>query len=104
MTNCTCTVTECMHNSDNCCCKSQILVDGHEACSCDSTYCASYDKKMLDSFRNTYESPDPELKIDCSAVKCVYNEGRRCTAKSVDISKKSSADGNHTRCSTFRAR
>ncbi len=31
MTKLECSVRNCMHNSDNYCCKSAILVDGHEA-------------------------------------------------------------------------
>ena len=38
MTKLECSVTNCVHNSDQCCCKSSILVDGHKAASAEDTY------------------------------------------------------------------
>ena len=43
MTKLECSVKNCMHNSDNYCCKSAILVDGHEAVKPNDTCCASFD-------------------------------------------------------------
>ena len=59
MTNCTCTVTECKHNDDHCCCKSEILVntDSKNDCSCGCTCCASFDQKTSDSFKNSTQTP-----------------------------------------------
>ena len=31
MTKLDCSVTNCLHNADNCCCKQAIIVDGHGA-------------------------------------------------------------------------
>ncbi len=106
MTNCTCTVTECSHNSDRCCCKSEILVDANpkDACSCGCTYCASFDHASHDSFKNSMETPDPALKIGCNAIQCIYNEGNYCQAKSVAINGMNAESGNHTKCATFHAR
>lgn len=106
MTNCTCTVTECSHNSDRCCCKSEILVDANpkDACSCGCTYCASFDHASYDSFKNSMETPDPALKIGCNAIQCIYNEDNYCQAKSVAINGMNAESGNHTECATFRAR
>ena len=76
MTNCTCTVTECKHNDDHCCCKSEILVntDSKNDCSCGCTCCASFDQKTSDSFKNSTQTPNPALKIGCnvSTMKTIY--------------------------------
>lgn len=103
-TNCTCTVTNCMHNSERCCCKSTILVDGAQAEKKESTSCASFDMKHGDSYKNSFETPDKKLKIECNAVKCVYNSNHYCTADQVDISKTSSDNAYSTQCSTFRTK
>ena len=81
MTNCTCTVTECKHNDDHCCCKSEILVNT------DST-----------------QTPNPALKIGCNAVQCIHNENHLCQAESVAINGMNTQSGNHTECATFQAR
>lgn len=102
--NCTCTVKTCLHNSDNCCCKSEILVDGASACTCGSTCCASFDRREHTSFHNSFESPDPKLRIECNAVKCIYNTDRRCTAQNVDINGSTASAADQTQCSTFTPR
>ena len=85
MTNCTCTVTECKHNDDHYCCKSEILVntDSKNDCSCGCTCCASFDQKTSDSFKNSTQTPNPALKIGCNAVQCIHNENHLCQAESV---------------------
>lgn len=39
MTKLDCTVTGCLHNADNRCCKQAIIVDGHNAKDRDETCC-----------------------------------------------------------------
>lgn len=106
MTNCTCTVTECKHNDDHCCCKSEILVntDSKNDCSCGCTCCASFDQKTSDSFKNSTQTPNPALKIGCNAVQCIHNENHLCQAESVAINGMNTQSGNHTECATFQAR
>ena len=106
MTNCTCTVTECKHNDDHCCCKSEILVntDSKNDCSCGCTCCASFDQKTSDSFKNNTQTPNPALKIGCNAVQCIHNENHLCQAESVAINGMNTQSGNHTECATFQAR
>lgn len=103
-TNCTCTVTNCIHNSDRCCCKSEILVDGSSAKDKEATCCSSFDRRHGDSFRNSYETPDKKLRIECNAVQCIYNANRYCSADQVDINGSSATDAAGTQCSTFRAK
>ncbi|MBQ8639752.1 MAG: DUF1540 domain-containing protein [Lachnospiraceae bacterium] len=103
-TQCTCTVENCIHNSDRCCCKSEILVDGRQAQQKENTSCASFDLRHGDSFRNSFETPDKKLSIECNAVHCVYNSNQYCTASQVDISGTSAVDSSATQCSTFKAK
>lgn len=102
MTNCTCTVTTCLHNHERCCCKSDILVEGHEATASDSTCCASFDKRSHEACSCTHETASPELRISCNAVKCKYNDDRKCIAKSVSITGCRAADSCQTECATFQ--
>ncbi len=101
-TNCTCTVTNCLHNSDRCCCKSEILVEGPKAQDSEETCCASFDKRHGESFSNSYETPDKKLRIECNAVRCIYNANHYCTAEQVDINGASAVDASGTECATFR--
>ena len=44
MTKLDCTVTTCVHNSEKCCCKSGIVVEGAQAKSCCDTSCGSFEE------------------------------------------------------------
>ena len=52
MTKLECSVKNCLHNADNCCCKAAIAVDGNKAKTAEQTCCC-----LL------YTSPSPR---DCS--------------------------------------
>ena len=45
MTKLDCSVTGCMHNAENCCCKNTILVEGKTAQDKCDTCCGSFDEK-----------------------------------------------------------
>ena len=99
-----CNVKTCIHNADNCCCRGNILVDGQDALTKDSTCCASFYEKTDDSYTNQYETPDISLVVDCEAVNCRYNENNICRAERVAISGASAKDCRQTECSTFETR
>lgn len=52
MTKLDCSVTGCMHNAENCCCKNTILVEGKTAQDKCDTCCGSFDEKKGGTFRN----------------------------------------------------
>ena len=104
MTKLECSVKNCVHNADNCCCKAAIAVDGNKAKSSEQTCCASFDQKTSDSFKNSTQTPNPALKIGCNAVQCIHNENHLCQAESVAINGMNTQSGNHTECATFQAR
>ena len=80
MTKLDCNVTSCMHNADNCCCKSEIIVT------------------------NLFKTPEKNLEVGCEAVNCVYNEQRHCQAEHIGIAGDGAVEASQTECSSFRAR
>ena len=80
MTKLDCSVKNCVHNSDNCCCKEAIVVDGCKAKECCETCCGSFSENDGGMFKNLFKTPEKSLKIDCEAVNCKHNEDHRCTA------------------------
>ena len=92
MTKLECSVKNCVHNADNCCCKAAIAVDGNKAKSSEQTCCASFDENKGARFTNLFKTPETRLEIACDAVKCV------------DISGDGACDCAETKCNTFKAR
>lgn len=104
MTKLECSVKNCLHNSDNCCCKQAIIVDGHEAREKEETCCGSFDENKEGSFMNVFKTPETKLEVDCEAVKCIYNENRHCVAERIGISGDGAKKAEQTLCKTFSAR
>lgn len=104
MTRLDCNVTNCLHNSDNCCCKQTIIVDGHDACECGDTCCGSFDENREGFFKNVFQTPESRLEVDCEALNCVYNEDRHCSAEHIGIAGDGASRAEHTECATFQTR
>lgn len=104
MTKLECSVKNCVHNADNCCCKAAIAVDGNKAKEAEQTCCASFDENKGGRFTNLFKTPETRLDIACDAVKCIYNEEHRCTAERIDISGDGARECTETRCNTFKAK
>lgn len=102
MTNLECTVSTCLHYSDNYCCKQTIIVDGTSAVNAQDTCCGSFDENTDGSFKNIFKTPESRLEVDCEAVQCVYNEDRHCSADHIDISGDGAKQSTHTECATFK--
>ena len=71
MTKLDCNVTSCIHNADNCCCKSAILVEGENAKDTCDTCCGSFAENKEGSFRNLFKTPESRLEVDCEAGNCI---------------------------------
>ncbi|QNM06123.1 DUF1540 domain-containing protein [Qiania dongpingensis] len=104
MTNLSCSAETCIHNSDKCCCKGEILVDGANAKCCSETCCASFDERVQGCCTNEYETPCHALSVECEAESCVFNESRKCTAKEISIAGHGAKNANHTECASYRSR
>ncbi len=104
MTRLECSVKNCLHNSDNRCCKHAIVVDGHSAKSKDETCCGSFDENKENTFHNVFKTPENRLEIECEAVQCVHNENHRCAAEKIGIAGDGANKAEQTLCSTFKMR
>lgn len=104
MTKLDCNVTSCLHNAENCCCKSAILVEGSEARECCQTCCGSFDENTGNAFKNLFKTPESRLDIDCEAVNCVHNDNRHCVAERIGITGRGASEAAQTECSSFRAK
>lgn len=104
MTTLGCTVTSCTHNSDNCCCKQAIIVDGASAWNAQDTCCGSFNERNDGIFKNVFKTPEKRLEVGCEATHCLYNEARHCVADHIDISGDGAEQPEHTECATFKVR
>ncbi|ARP49881.1 MULTISPECIES: DUF1540 domain-containing protein [Caproicibacterium] len=107
MTKLQCSVCDCSNNSDNCCCRPDIMVSGKCACGHEQTSCADFEKK--DSSGSAQNSrgcsiPNPQMHVRCEAEKCVYNQHGDCSAENVDVSSCDSQTTckSDTECKTFK--
>ena len=104
MTRLDCNVTNCLHNAENCCCKAAIIVEGEQAKDTCDTCCGSFDENKDGAYHNLFKTPENRLEVDCEEVKCVYNEGRHCSADHIGIAGDGASEASHTECASFRER
>ena len=104
MTKLDCNVTSCIHNAENCCCKSAIVVEGERASDKCDTCCGSFDENKDSAFHNLFKTPESRLEIDCEEVNFKYNENRHCSAEKIGISGGKAKDASGTECATFAAK
>ncbi len=98
-----CSVATCVHNEDNKCCKSAILVEGHDAVTTDLTRCDSFDKRH-EGVTNDCKCANPQVEIQCRAVNCVYNDNKYCKATVVGVVGHTATKSEQTECATFKCR
>lgn len=104
MTKLDCNVTNCIHNAENCCCKTSIIVDGQSAKQKVDTCCGSFAENKGSAFRNLFKTPENRLQVECEAVNCVFNEEHRCNAEHIGITGKSATEAVQTECSSFKTK
>lgn len=104
MTRLDCNVKNCLHNSDSCCCKGAIIVEGQSAKDKCDTCCGSFDENKGGLFQNMFKSPESKLEVDCEALKCVFNENRHCSADQIGIAGDGASQACHTECVSFKNR
>lgn len=104
MTRLKCSVKTCVHNSDQCCCKGAITVDGYQASAAEDTCCASFDENKGGMFTNLFKTPEDRLEVSCDARNCTYNDSCRCSAQAIDICGDGACQCSETKCRTFKAR
>lgn len=102
MTGLKCSVSTCVHYSDNCCCKDSIYVEGAEARSVKETCCGSFEENNGGFFKNVFKTPESKLRIECDVEKCMYNDGHLCRAEQVNIVGDGARVIAQTSCGSFR--
>lgn len=96
-----CNAVNCSYNSENLCCKGDILVGENGFGENKEIQCDSFrEKGMMDNFSSSLDHPCETISIDCEADKCVYNSNYKCVAKHVNIRGLGSGSAE---CSTYQA-
>jgi len=98
-----CSVNTCTHYSDNCCCLSNIKVDGEHARQDGDTCCGSFYEES-GSASNSSQDPNTQLSVDCDAVNCTFNEDMVCRANHIGIAGSKAKNSEETKCASFRVR
>jgi len=94
-----------MHNSNNCCCKNKIEVEGSSAKESCETCCGSYDVRGEGSYSNVMkENAKKSTEVGCRAMNCVYNDGGYCGADHIGIEGMNAKESGQTECGSFRSR
>ncbi len=107
MTSLKCTVTNCVNNAKECCCRPDIKVAGACACDCEQTCCADFADKT-GSASNAYcdtDIPNEALHVRCEAHNCVYNANGDCDASNIHVACGSCGKPDcksQTECATFK--
>lgn len=66
-----CNVNTCVHYADNCCCRSNILVEGTHASTDNETSCGNFGERRNGSCQNSASEAKLQLAVDCEAISCV---------------------------------
>lgn len=104
MPNLDCSVKTCYYNKESRCCLDGIRVKGAQAVTADSTACGSFKEKTEGTFVNSCECsmpPEQTLSVQCEAVNCTHNDGKKCVAKAIDICGCNAKNFTDTECETF---
>lgn len=101
MTKLECTATNCFYNTDKCCCKGDIMVEGREAKTAQATCCGSFKEKKGDGARNAVNSPRKDIEVGCQASHCLYNKDCKCEAEQIGIMGQNACRSQETECATF---
>ena len=100
MTSLKCGVENCIYNENHLCEKSEIMVEGVKAAAPKETACGSFKDGGAAKNRMNVHA-DLETKVRCSAVSCVFNEEKNCTANRIGIEGNGANKSENTMCGSF---
>ena len=100
MTRLACNVDTCAYNEEHKCCLKEIRVDGSRADDERDTCCSSFNCRSGQCCNHAVE-PNTELRVECEAINCRFNDAHACTARSIDIAGSGARRMEETECSTF---
>lgn len=101
MANIVCTVTNCYYNKREGCTAPSLKVDGENAGESRFTSCETFIEQKP-GIRSSVSDPKSNTPIECMAVKCQYNENKKCEASRIVINGKNAEHSEETCCSTFK--
>ena len=105
MTQLDCNVVSCIHNTENCCCKDTIEVEGQSATKAANTCCGSFHERNGHSCKNTMEkNAKKATDVACEAKNCIYNEDGYCDADHIGIVGAAASTNAQTECKSFRCK
>ncbi len=98
-----CDAYKCVHNCDGGCNLSSLKVDGQtHTKNCECTSCENFEEKTCAcKDACTCEYPCECTDVDCSAVNCIYNDERICTADNINVGNPDSEKSCETQCDSF---
>lgn len=99
-----CSATSCIYNSDKCCCKGDIKVEGRHAERTEDTCCGSFEERSKDSMRNAAGHMSREIDVTCEACHCVFNDNKKCSADHIGIVGQGACKCSDTECGSFQCR
>ena len=101
MTKLECSVTNCFYNSDRCCCKGDIKIEGSGAERASGTCCSSFRERKDGMARNAVGEPSKNIEVACKACNCVHNEDCKCDAEHIGIGGSGACHCQDTECMSF---
>ncbi len=99
-----CNVVNCAYNSDNCCRRSDIMVEGTKALDSAQTNCGSFKLAQSEKSVNSTGQGCKETNVSCQAVECRFNQSNKCTANHIGISGLHAGESKETICASFEPR
>lgn len=97
-----CSAQNCMHNSNECCCRGEIEVAGESAGNSEETCCSNFYEDMGNARDAMDQEPTEFMEVQCRAENCTHNEGCKCHADSIDVSGYGACKCDDTCCSSFK--
>lgn len=96
-----CAVKGCVYNADNCCCKGDIMVEGHQAKKTEETCCGSFNERGADRMQNVTGRMSKEIEVSCEACNCTFNKDKKCGAEHIGIAGQNACTCGETECASF---
>lgn len=97
-----CSVTGCIYNADECCCKGDIMVEGKEAERKSQTCCASFVERHAEGSANATKRISKMIDVACEACNCAFNKEKKCSAEHIGIAGGDACESRETECASFR--
>ena len=98
-----CSVTGCVYNTDRCCCRGEIRVEGDHARENRDTCCGSF-RERKSAGTNVAKRISKVVEVACGACECRFNEDKKCSAEHIGIAGGDACACEQTECASFCCR